>query len=980
MRKIQARLLLFMLLCTCRLALAQQTVITGKVLNASNDTPLPGVTVSGKTKTTVTDANGFFKINVQAGELLKFSYVGFTDRSVPATDNLQIRLEPGSGNLDAIVVMGYSNKTAKSVTGVATVVSETKLKDVTASGVDKMLQGKVAGVFVGNASGDPNKQPNIRIRGIGTLTADNSPLYVVDGVIGDMPNASDVESVTVLKDAAATTLYGARAANGVIVITTKRGKTGAAKFTARASYGIAKLYLGHFKLMQGKEYYDLQYNYYKQTYTGNDFNSYIETVLPSAMLQNNTNWIDEAYRTAHITDAQLSVAGGSEKSRYYLSGNYYAEDGILNLNGLKRGSIRFNSDYNLTKKFNLTFNSAVRYTKSVDNSNGSGYQSYTNLPWDAAYDASGHPVDPRVSNWYGRDQSNFLYDQQYNKYGYNTFDGDMLIKGEYTINNHWSISSTNRVTGDYQRAQTITDSKTAAGADYNGLLEDYAEFQYSYISSNLLKFKQRINSRHEIDALAGQEYQNNYFESSDAQGAGIAPNISILDATSTAQKVGGTKYSSAFSSLFFQGSYNLDKKYYFTTSFRRDGSSRFGANKKFGNFFAFGGAWLVSDEAFFKKNSIINRLKLRASYGTTGNANLNGDYKAYGKYIATGSYNGRPGAYPSIVDAPNLSWEKAYTLNLGMDMALLNDRIMLTVDVYNRNNKDLLFDVPLPGTAGYSYVTQNVGTVNNKGIELSISAVNIKSKNFEWSTDFNVSFNKNRITALYGGVSEINDPAGRFRFVVGHDVRSFYMRKWLGVDPANGDPLWEINNADGSKTKTNVYNNASLQTVGTASPNYMGSIRNTFTYRNIDLMAFFTFVEGNKVYNGNRELYDNDGAYNRYNMMELDKGWSRWQKPGDNATHPLYVVGGNRNSQKTSSRFLEDGSYLRLRSLSLGYNFSNRFLSSLKLENVRLSLSGENLFTLTHFSGIDPEADDRGDMGTKYPYARRVLLGLQVNF
>lgn len=980
MRKLKTWLLLCLLAGTCQLTLAQQSVITGRVLNAANDTPLAGVTVSSGSKTTITGADGSFTISVPAGSALKFSYVGFTDRTVAAAANLRIRLEPANGNLDAVVVMGYSTKTAKSVTGVATVVSETKLKDVTASSVDKMLQGKVAGVFVGNSSGNPNAQPSIRIRGIGTLTADNSPLYVVDGIIGEMPNPSDVESVTVLKDAAATTLYGARAANGVIVITTKKGRTGAPKFTARASYGIANVNLGHFKLMQGKEYYDLQYNYYKQTYTGNDFNSYIETVLPSAMLQHNTNWVDQAFTTAHITDAQLTVAGGSEKNRYYLSGNYYSEEGILNLTGLKRGSIRFNSDYNLTKKFNLTFNSAVRYTKSIDNSNGSAYQAYTNLPWDAAYDAAGRPVDPRVSDWYGRDQTNFLYDQQYNKYGYNTFDGDMLIKGEYVINNHWSISSTNRLTGDYQRAETLTDAKTAGGADYNGLLENYSEFQYSYITSNLLKFKQRIGERHEIDALAGQEYQNNYFESSDAQGTGIAPNITILDATSNALKVGGTKYSSAFSSLFFQGSYNLDRKYYFTTSFRRDGSSRFGANKKYGNFFAFGGAWLISDEAFFKKNPVVNRLKLRASYGTTGNANLNGDYKAYGKYNATGSYNGQPGAYPSVVDAPNLSWEKAYTLNLGLDVSLFRDRININFDIYNRNNKNLLFDVPLPGTAGYSYVTQNVGTVNNKGIELSISSVNIRGKNFEWSTDFNISFNKNRITALYGGVTEINDPAGRFRFVVGQDVRSFYMRKWAGVDPANGDPLWEITNANGTKGTTNVYNNATLQTVGTASPNYMGSIRNTFVYKNIDLMGFFTFMQGNLVYNGNRELFDNDGAYNRYNMMELDKGWSRWQKPGDQATHPLYVVGGNRNAQKTSSRFLENGSYLRLRSLSLGYNFPKRTLAALKLDNIRLSVSAENLFTLTHFSGIDPEADDRGEIGTKYPYARRVLFGLQVNF
>lgn len=977
--------------CLYQPAAAQQQTIKGSVVSASTGETLIGVSVSdGHKALGVTGADGHFSVTAASGAPLTFSFVGFNPVTLPAKNGMRVGLDASTSNLGELVVLGYNTKAARSVTGSATVVSETKLKDVTAASVDKMLQGKVAGVFIGNSSGDPNAAPSIRIRGVGTLTGGSDPLIVVDGVIGDYPNPSDVESVTVLKDAAATTLYGARAANGVLVITTKRGKSGSAKVVARIAEGANSLSQGHFHLMNGPEYYALQKAYYQSTYTGNDFDSYLETVLPGDALKHNTNWLKEAYGTGNTTDAQLSVSGGADKGHYYLSGNYYSEDGILKQTGLKRGAVRLNSDYQVSKKIVVTFNTALRYSKSADNSNGSGYQSYLNLPWDAAYGADGKPVDPRTVNWYGRDVTNFVYDQQYNRYGYKTFDGDILLKGEYTISDHWSLSSTNRVTGDYLRSQTIYDARTAAGADVNGQLEDYSEFQYSYLTSNLLKYRTRLGSNQDLDLLLGEEYQDNYFESTDASGTGIAQGISILDATSAALGVGGTKNSSAFISYFFQANWNLDQRYFLTGSFRRDGSSRFGSAHPYGNFYAIGGAWLLSEEAFLKHSHTISKLKLRASFGTTGNADFsdshapspdpNANYKAYGKYNVTGSYDGVPGLYPSVVDNPDLTWEKAYTANVGFDLGLVHDRVNITVDVYNKENKDLLFNVPLPGTAGFASVARNVGDVNNKGVELGISSVNIQTRDFQWTTDFNISYNKNKITSLYNGVTEINDPQGRFRFITGSDIRTFYMREWMGVDPATGDPLWAITNQDGTKGTTNSYNNATQMPVGSGTPKFTGGFRTTFNYKNFDLGAFLVFVQGNGVYNGNRELFDNDGAYDRYNIMELYKGWSRWEHAGDHATHPKYVVGGNKNSQKTSSRFLEDGSYLRLRNVSLGYNFPSTVLQRLKVENIRLSLSGENLWTLTHFSGIDPDADSRGDIGTKYPFARKLLVGLQINF
>ena len=976
--------LLAMALCMLAIlpAFAQNNFrVSGTVTNNKGE-PVAGATVSvaGTNVGTSTNETGRFEVEAAKGGRLEISSVGYQALVVTVQDGrtLSIVLETTNANLDEVVVMGYTTRRAKSVTGVAATVNEKKLKDVPASSVDRMLQGKVAGVFVGNSSGDPNSDPEIRIRGIGSLTAGNQPLYVVDGVIGGLPNPSDVETVTVLKDAAATTLYGARAANGVIVITTKRGRSGPARFSVRSTVGSGRLNLGNFELMQSAEYYELQRNYYRDTYTGNEFDAYLETVLPKGMLDSNTDWIRQSFGTASTRDIDLSVSGGSDKSRYYLGGNYYQEDGILKGTGLKRGSFRLNTENKLTQKLTLNFNTSARYRKSYDHSSGSNYQAYVNVPWDHPYNGAGTPRDPRLDTWYGRDASNFVFNQQYNRYFNNVLNGEGLIKGEYVFNNNWSFASTNRITGNFARSETITDKRTAAGADFNGQLNNFSDFSYSYITSNLLKYKQEIATDHEVDGLLGYEYQDNYYESSSATGRGIASDITILNATSTAAAVGGFKTGSSFASVLFQGNYNFKRKYYLTTSFRRDGSSRFGANKKYGNFFSIGGSWIISDEAFFTPDYISN-LKLRASFGTTGNANI-GDYPAYGRYNVTGSYNGIPAAFPSVVDNPDLSWEKAYTTNVGVDLSLFKNRVELTIDVYNRDNKDLLFSVPLPGTTGYGSITRNIGTVNNKGLEVALSAVNVKSKVFEWSTDFNISLNKNKITSLYGNVKEINDPAGRFRFVVGEDMRTFYLRRWAGVDPQSGDPLWEVAKAEGGYGTTNVYNNATLQMVGSATPGFIGSFRNYIAYKGLDLTAFFTFVQGNLVYNTNRELFDNDGAYNRYNMMRLQDSWYRWEKAGDAATHPRYVVGGNKNAHRPSSRFLEDGSYIRLRSLTLGYNLPKAWLNKVKINDLRFSISGENLFTLTDFSGIDPEAGDRGEIGTKYPYASKVLFGLQLNF
>lgn len=962
--------------------------VTGRVTDAKTHEPLPGVTVAveGTSKGAITDAQGKFSIEVTgSNSILVFSFMGYIVQKVPAGNQteLEVKLEPDTKKLEEVVVMGYSTTTQKNLTGAAQVVGETKLKDVTATSVDKMLQGKVSGVYVGSSTGDPSARPTVRIRGNGTLTAGNDPLVVVDGIIGGIPNPSDIESVTVLKDAAATTLYGARAANGVMVITTKRGRSGKTQISVRATGGVSKLNNGRFKLMDTPGYYNLLYNAAKRDYTPDQFNQFLQSNIPESIKSTNTNWQDVAFQSATNQNYELAASGGNEKTKFYLGANYYKEDGILKGSGLERYSARLNLDHNVTDRFRIGFNVAGTLTNSLNTDNGQLYQSYINLPWDKPYDNNGNPVDPRVAPvWYGRDQSNFMYDMQYNRNKRRFTNLEALLKLEYDITSWLSFSTTNRAELYNYREITNGDSRTSAGADDQGNLTGYYNNAYTYISSNLLKARYTINKVHNIDGLIGAEFQTFAADSISASGKGILPGREVLDGTSSPVTVGGNNGERAFNSYFLQANYNYNYKYYFTTSFRRDGSSKFGEEKQYGNFYAFGASWVMSEENFLKGNNTITNLKLRASYGTTGNANID-DYLAIGSYRINTQYNSQPGAYPGVYGVPFLSWEKSYNANVGFDLGLF-ERINLSVDIYQKDNKDLLFNVPLPATAGYGFITENIGAVRNRGIEVSISTDNIKGA-FTWSTDFNIGFNKNRITELYGGKNEIVDPlSGNFILRKGADMRTFYMRKWIGVDPANGNPLWEklTVDADGKlvASATSNYNEATLQSVGTATPDFFGGIRNVWSYKGFTLSAFFSFVYGNQVYNNNRELFDNDGAYYTYNMQDLDKKWSRWEKPGDVATHPKFVIGGNKNAHKGSSRFLEDGSFLRLRNVNLSYSLPQSLLDRLKLSNVRISVGGDNLWTLTKFSGIDPEVNDRGTIGTKYPYSTKWLAGLEINF
>lgn len=1008
-------LLLLFLLFT-RTAFAQHTV-TGTVKDEKG-LAMPGVSVKVKTAPggAITDGNGKFAISTVADGILEFSYIGYLNQEVKilGKSTIQVALEPDAQQMDEVVVVGYTSKSKSQIVSSVSTVTGKQLNDVTSNSTSNLLQGKAAGVVVTSASGQPGAATSIRIRGTGTISAGAEPLTVVDGVIGGSANPRDIESVTVLKDAAATGLYGSRAANGVIVITTKQGKSGKTQINYSGTYGVNTASQGNFNLMNGQQLKDYSTYLYSNDYDAkrasyikqlsatnpNPTQSQIDAFLTTkglplqsaAYLSNfipetagNTDWRDLAFRTAYTNNQNINISGGDSRTHFYIGANYYNEQGTLINTGVNNINFRVNLDHQINDRLKVTTRINAGFGKKTNDQTGALYQSATNMPWDNPFNADGSPkyVD-QETQWFGRDHSNFVYLSDYNVDNERTQNLSGDLKLEYKINKYLNFTTSNRYTTSNSRNEVLTDARTPTGKANSGELKNVYGYSNSVITSNLFNTAFDLG-KHHISGIAGFEYQQNYMDNMTGIGYGIQPGLEILDATATPKSLAGTKSKSRYVSELFMGDYNYDNRYFGTVSLRNDGSSKFGRNHMYGLFYSFAGGWLISNESFFHSKTITN-LKLRASYGVTGNTPT-ADYGSLPLYTFNVQYNNIPGGYPSSQGNPNLTWETPTTINAGMNIGFWN-RIELNVDVYQRTNKDLIIEVPLSSASGFYQLTQNIGTVRNRGIDIELNTINLTGA-FKWNTTFNIGFNKNKVGKLYQ-----DQPIDKFtnqRIAVGQDMNSWFMREWAGVNPDNGEPMWykSQTGADGSvtTTTTNDYNAADRRYVGTSTPNFTGGMGNEFSYKNFSLNAFFNFVSGSKIYNSSRELFDADGAYPQYNSMVLKDDWNRWEKAGDIATHPKAVVNGNKLSYKPSSRYLEDGSYLRLRNVTFAYNFPESVTKKLNISNLRVFVSGDNLLTLTKFSGMDPEVSDlepntanSGVSGFRYPISKKVMFGVNLNF
>ncbi|MEG1622383.1 MAG: SusC/RagA family TonB-linked outer membrane protein [Alistipes sp.] len=983
------------LLCTLG-AYAQSTTIKGTVISATDKQPLVGVNVlieGNNTRGASTDAAGHYSIQAKPTEVLVFSFIGCkaVKEAVNQRTIIDVQLADDSNQLDDVIVMGYSTQTKAELSSSVVTLKGSELTDITTPDIGNMLQGKAAGVLVYNASGQPGSQSTIRVRGTGSITAASDPLYVVDGIIGGTFNPNDVETLTVLKDAGATALYGSEGAGGVIVVTTKSAKTGQ-KTTVnfKISAGVKQVLNGRLKMMDSKELYETQKTFMPSVL--------FESQRPASLLNQNFDWVDAIFRTGVVQNYYASIAGSSGKTNYFVSIDHYNEEGTLINTKYARTTARVNLSTELFK--NLKMNTRVAYTNTRDYS-ASAYQTlefaYGLLPWDNPYDASGSPIDllhNADAPWLSQNRYNIFYNEQYN---YAKSHGDDLSADmqfiwqitpwlSFTSSNRYNISHSKYIT--YVDPRTVSDSESVKGSLYNSLSEGWG-----LSSSNLLKATKSFGD-HNISGLLGYEYGINKEEYTNVEGINMPQGMGALNATIPYRNGGYDIWGEGYS-LFAQAQYSYANKYLLTASFRADASSKFAPKNRVGYFPSVSASWVISKENWLKESDALRLLKLRASWGQTGNSSI-GSYLYLDSYALSAKYQNNVAAIPIRKANPYLGWETADMTNIGLDVNLWN-RLEINFDFYHIINKDLLLNVPTSPSTGFFDFTANAGKVRNRGVEVTISSTNIKSKNFIWTTTLNIGVNRNRVlsTPTPEGFLQSNSDGSVTQIVKpGHDIYSWYLPRWMGVDPSNGDPVWEklIYDEDGNvtgSTPTNVYNDATKQIVGSATPKFSGGFSNNFRLYNFSLNVVANFVYGNKIYNNDRTITDNDGAFTNYNMVSLDNGlkWKRWEKPGDAATHPKAVSFGNKNSNAASSRYLEDGSFFRIKNITLAYDFSKKLASKLHMQALRIYFSVDNVATFTNFSGMDPEVDLQGSTYTlggmyssPYPIGRSYMFGVDLTF
>ena len=996
MRKIYSNLLAVLAAAVLAIpATAQQITVSGQVTDASDGQPLIGVGVmlpgGGGT---VTDYDGHYVIQAPKEASLTFSSLGYTNvtEAINGRTTINVALTPDTQALDEVVVLGYTTQKKAELSSAVVSMSGEKLRDVATNDVGNMLQGKVAGVVVMNGSGRPGENADIRIRGTGSITAGAGPLYVVDGVAGGSFNPNDIETITVLKDASATALYGAAASGGVIVVTTKSGSQDKTSVEFKASGGIKRALMGRFHPMNSAELYA-----FTESMTSP---SAFSSNYPSTLLDQDFDWLANCFKTGVVQDYYASASGKSGKVSYFISADHYNELGTAVNTSFRKTSGRMNLSAPITDRLNMTLR--LSYAKSHDRTESS-YRlveySYYAMPWDIPYvmDADGNYTSEYVfmkdnirpdngEKWWTQNPSNILHSEKYN-YGKGwgeSLTGDLQFVWNPT---DWlTITSMNRYDSSNSFWEGYTDPRTYDGTSTNGYLSNSDSEWNGWGTTDLAKFHHTFGD-HDVNAIVGGEFGEGYSRNLSGEGDNIPQGQRALNNTAN-WIAGGSDYHSRAWALLAQAQYSYLGKYILTASIRYDESSKFGPKNRGGYFPGASAAWIISREKFLEGNKNLTFLKLRAGYGKTGNDNIP-NFAYQETYSMSGQYNGSKTATLERMANPYLGWEEAYMASVGLDATIRNNW-NVTVDLYHTINSKILLESPMPPSSGFFAVMDNVGKVRNMGAEIAVDGAIFNTKSFGWTIGFNMGFNQNRVLELPDH-EDIVMTRGDVNQIIkeGSDVYSWYMPKWAGVNSENGLPQWEKVAEDGTVTLVNSWDQATNQIVGVASPAFSGGLNTVLRWKGFTISANGNFVYGNKIYNKTRESMDHDGAYIGMNLMSIDNGlgWSRWQQPGDVATHPMPSSGRKDGAEKTSSRFLEDGSFFRLRNLTLAYNLPQTFLERIKMSGARIYASADNLWTLSRFSGMDPEVRLDGDtyhhagMYTQnYPIPMTVVLGIDITF
>lgn len=983
------------------LTVTQQTgKIKGTIIDSKTGEPVIGasVKVKGTKLAAVTDLNGEFELNTHANATLQISYVGFKETEVKASNGMKISLEEDTESLEEVVVVGYGTQKKESLTGAMANIKGEKLKDITSATVENMLNGKVSGVYVAPGSGRPGSTGAIIIRGQTSINGATAPLWVVDGVIvgnsaGDL-NPDDIETMTVLKDAASTAIYGSEGANGVVVVTTKQAKHEKMSISLSAKAGLSTLNRGNLEMMDGAEFYD----YYKsfQNVESVNFPRWNEDLRNS-----NFDWFKLAKKTGSTQDYNLTLNGGSQNIQSMFTLGYFKEEGAVKGYDMNRYSTRIKVVYKPYEWLTIKPNISGSRTNDKDKQYSVGAM-YSMMPWDSPYDENGNLVPNYYAGWVNSKATNYLNDLAAGDYSTSTtYDLSGGLDFDIKIAPWLTFSSVNNYS--YYNSQThgYYDPKSSSGEGVNGRTTEYNYVSTRRYTNQLLRFKKSWG-KHNVNALLAYEFNDYEMKYTDVYATGFISGFEDFMTAAKPEMATGYRTAWAKQSYFTQWRYDYDSRYYGELSLRRDGRSNFGSNNRYGNFFSVSGAWNINNESWFKADW-VDQLKLRAAFGSVGNVPTS-LYPSYSLYSVGATYNENPGALISQIGNKDLTWEKTYTTGVGVDASFWQNRLHATLDYYIKNTSNILYQVPVTGLVGVTSIWKNIGKMRNTGIEFTVGGDIIRTKDLTWNVTANISHNSNELRDLYKQrdangnyvvkpvlISDGTSIAGTAQRIleIGEPVDTYYMKEWAGVNPEDGKPQWYMDDANGNKVVTDSYSKASYYKCGKASPDVYGSFSTSLFYKNFDLQANFGYSLGGQIYSYYRQEFDSDGAYaGDRNQMKLQKGWSRWEKPGDIATHPRAMYNNQDKGNLASSRYLESSDYLKLRSLTLGYNFD---LKKYGIQTLRLSVSGENLFTITDYSGVDPElpagTNDKGVLsvtntgGTSvYPAVRKFMLGVNLTF
>ncbi len=983
----------------------QQLVVTGKVTDSQTGEALPGVnvTVKGTTLGVITDIDGKYSLAVSGrNAVLVFSFIGYSTLEIPSAGKsvIDASLVSEIQNLDEVVVTGYSSRKKSELSSSVTVISEGELdQSVSSTNLSTKLQGMVPGMIISGTSGAPGSGASIVVQGQGSLEASSSPLTVVDGIIGGSYDTKDIASITVLRDAAATGLYGSRAANGVIVITTKTGQSGQKKVSVNSTFGPTFNWDDRVKLydaegLYGKwseamqNLYDLRVSEGNPNFLNTTFDEYRNAAIPRNILDNTTDWYGLLSRTGFLNQHNISMSGGNDQTTIYLSGTFNYEKGTYLDMYDENVNFRANISHKVSNKVTANLRMTAHLGQTAESIDGPQWQAWDNVPVDDGF-FYGVPTIPmdynKVPVWYHWTRNNYFLERNESENWRRTFGSTLMGEVSWQIFDWARFNTSNRASFSGYDDPEYYSAITRQGYTPKGYVNWQQGNNMGYITSNTLHLS-HVFGDHAVSGILGHEYNYSRNRWVRGQGYGMVGSMTALSSAGSPNAVGGDMSEAGFLSYFAQMDYSYLNKYFLVGSFRRDASSIFGINKRWGAFYSIGGNWIINRESFLADVPWLNILKIKGSYGTTGNADI-ANYLWMGTYEFSNvtSYDLLPGAWPARLANPNLTWEVAHKTNIGVDVSIMN-RFTLSVDVYHKINDNLLQSVPLQATTGFTSQVRNIGSIQNEGIDFNLTSVNINRGDFRWQSNFNITFNRNKVVSLNNDKDLIS---GNQIIRVGLPVQYWYLREWLGIDPQTGKNIftrWEDeegNRVDGNTTDnpykittTEDYDEASIIPTGTSDPIAVGGFSNHLVYKKFyfDLRTNFAFGQHIMC---SSDFSVHDLGSNELQVTKWQSHETFWNKPGDIANNAQVIYGDPYNSRGISTRKLYDASYLRFQRVAIGYTFPE----VIGIKNLTLDVSVDNLMVLTSypFGDSDTSFDSPSTGASRYRPTRKFLLNISFD-